>query len=26
VDTKILRKPPVEVLEEVELAKMNGKE
>ena len=26
VDTKILRKPPVEVLEEVELAKMSGKE
>lgn len=26
VDTKILRKPPVEVLEEVELTKMSGKE
>ncbi len=26
VDTKILRKPPIEVLEEVELAKMSGKE
>ena len=26
VDKKILRKPPVEVLEEVELAKMSGKE
>ena len=26
IDTKILRKPPVEVLEEVELAKMSGKE
>ncbi|MBQ9008605.1 MAG: branched-chain amino acid ABC transporter permease [Clostridia bacterium] len=26
IDTKILRKPPIEVLEEVELAKMSGKE